>query len=81
MVTRPGALAELLARVDALPQGATASMHRDLVEGRRSELGEQTGAVVRLARAVSPVIPVPAHDFLWAALWPQERRARGQGQP
>ncbi len=42
---REGEVGAALARVDAAPVGAMASMHRALVEGRRSELEEQTGAV------------------------------------
>jgi 2-dehydropantoate 2-reductase len=68
------AIAQSLARVDALPVGATASMHRDLVEGRPSELHEQTGAVVRLGRQAG--VPRPVHDFLLASLLPQDLRSR-----
>lgn len=63
-----------LARIDSLPEGATASMHKDLAEGRASELNEQTGAVVRLAREGG--VPSPVHDFLWASLLPQDPRLR-----
>lgn len=63
-----------LARIDGLPVGATASMHRDLVAGRRSELHEQTGAVVRRGRATGVACPV--HDVLWACLLPQSQQAR-----
>jgi 2-dehydropantoate 2-reductase len=61
--------------VDRLADEATASMQRDLLEGRPSELEAQTGAIVRLAAAKN--IPVPANAFLYAALLPSERRARG----
>ncbi|MBI5069145.1 MAG: 2-dehydropantoate 2-reductase [Deltaproteobacteria bacterium] len=72
-----GAVARAVEVVDRLPPDATASMQRDIVAGRPSELREQTGAVVRLARQAS--LPAPVHAFLWAALLPQEeavRRAR-----
>jgi len=49
---------------------ATASMQRDLGAGRPSELDDQTGAVVRLAREAG--VPVPIHAILYAALAPQE---------
>jgi 2-dehydropantoate 2-reductase len=62
--------------VDGLPADATASMQRDLLEGRPSELDYQTGAVVRLARAAG--IRVPVHEFLYAILAPGERGARRQ---
>jgi 2-dehydropantoate 2-reductase len=71
----PGAVDRNLAYVDRLPADSTASMQRDLVEGRPSELDQQTGAIVRLARDAG--VPVPANAFLYAALVPGERRARG----
>jgi 2-dehydropantoate 2-reductase len=61
-----------LARVDSLPAGATASMHRDLVDGRPSELDDQTGAVVRIGEKAG--VARPLHDFLWASLLPQDPR-------
>jgi 2-dehydropantoate 2-reductase len=64
-----------LAFVDNLPAGATASMHRDLAEGRPSELEHQPGAVVRLA--MEAAVPAPVFQFLYASLLPSERRARG----
>jgi 2-dehydropantoate 2-reductase len=65
-----------LRRLDAVPPDATVSMQRDLGAGRPSELDDQAGAVVRLAREAG--VPVPAHDALYAALAPQERAARGE---
>jgi 2-dehydropantoate 2-reductase len=62
--------------VDALPADATASMQRDILEGRPSELESQTGAVVRLAAEAG--LSVPANRFLYASLLPSERRARGE---
>ncbi|HSN92887.1 MAG TPA: 2-dehydropantoate 2-reductase [Anaeromyxobacteraceae bacterium] len=65
-----------LAWLDGLPPEATASMQRDIGAGRPSELLDQTGAVVRLARAAG--VPVPVHEALLALLLPQERAARGE---
>jgi len=59
----------------SLPEEATSSMQRDIQEGRPSELEYQTGAVVRLGRAAG--VPTPVNDFLYAALLPQEKKARG----
>ena len=67
----PGAV---WARYLKLPTGGTTSMQRDLVAGRPSELDAQTGAVVRLGRARG--VPTPVHATLYAALRPQEERAR-----
>ena len=69
------AVAQTMAYLDRVPAEATASMQRDLGSGRPSELGDQTGAVVRLAREVG--VPVPLHEALYAALLPQEHAARG----
>jgi 2-dehydropantoate 2-reductase len=62
--------------VDGLMPSGTASMQRDIMEGRPSELDGQTGSVVRLARASR--VAVPAHEFLYASLIPQEQLARGE---
>ena len=67
-----------LAFTDGIPADGTASMQRDLMEGRPSELEAQVGAVVRLAERAG--IEVPVHRFLYAALLPQERRARAVAQ-
>ena len=68
------AVGSALARTDSLPPDGTTSMHRDLVSGRRSELDDLVGAVVRAAAETGT--PAPAHEFLWACLLPQERAAR-----
>ena len=62
--------------VDSLPPDGTASMQRDLVAGRPSELEAQSGAVVRLGRARN--FPTPVHEFIYNALLPGELRARGK---
>jgi 2-dehydropantoate 2-reductase len=69
------AVPRTLGFVDSLPADATASMQRDIMEGRPSELEYQNGAVVRLARESG--VPVPANAFLYASLLPAERKARG----
>lgn len=70
----PDVVTTTLAFIDQLAPHTTASMQRDLAEGRPSELEAQNGAVVRLGRARG--VPTPAHDFLYAALAPLERHAR-----
>lgn len=69
------AVARTLAFMDGMPAGGTASMQRDVLEGRPSELEAQNGAVVRLGRAAG--VETPANAFVYAALLPAERRARG----
>ncbi len=68
------AVARTLAFFDSLPPAGTASMQRDVMAGRPSELESQNGAVVRLGREAG--VATPVHDFLYASLLPQERRAR-----
>ncbi|NWG19655.1 MAG: 2-dehydropantoate 2-reductase [Chloroflexi bacterium] len=63
-----------MAQLDALPYETTASMQRDIMEGRPSELEAQNGAVVRLGREAG--VPTPLHDFIYHALLPQEVSAR-----
>lgn len=68
------AIGRTLGFTDRLPETSTASMQRDLMDGKPSELEAQTGAIVRLAAQAG--IPVPANAFLYAALLPAERQAR-----
>jgi 2-dehydropantoate 2-reductase len=65
-----------LAMLDGVNPAGTSSLQRDIAAGKRSELDEWTGAVVRLGARAD--VPTPLHDFLYAALLPQERRARGE---
>jgi 2-dehydropantoate 2-reductase len=74
VAVREDAVARTLGFVDGLPADATASMQRDLIEGRPSELEYQNGAVVRLARPAG--VPVPVNAFLYASLLPAELKAR-----
>lgn len=69
------AVAKTLGYVDSMPPESTASMQRDILEGRPSELEAQTGTIVRLGRAAS--VPVPSNAMIYAALLPLERKARG----
>jgi 2-dehydropantoate 2-reductase len=62
--------------VDGVPPGTTASMQRDVMEGKPSELREMSGAVVRMAKEKG--ISTPVHEFVYSALLPQEMKARGE---
>jgi len=64
-----------LAFVESLPPRGTASMQRDITDGKRSELEEIVGAVVRLGDQKG--VPTPTMDYVYASLLPQELRARG----
>jgi 2-dehydropantoate 2-reductase len=65
----------MLAQMDGIPAGTIASMQRDIMDGKPSELEAQTGAVVRLGAEKN--IPTPANSFIYAALLPMEKKARG----
>jgi 2-dehydropantoate 2-reductase len=72
------AIPKAMALIDGLPPGGTASMQRDIVGGRRSELESQNGAVVRLGQEVD--VETPLHAFIYHSLLPLELRARGRVQ-
>ena len=59
---------------DSIQPGGTASMQRDILEGRPSELEDQVGAVVRIGREMG--IATPVHSFIYACLAPRERAIR-----
>jgi 2-dehydropantoate 2-reductase len=65
---------ETIQRIDNLPPQMLASMQKDMMEGRPSELNEQTGAVIRMGKAVS--VPTPTHEKIYAELLPREQKAR-----
>jgi 2-dehydropantoate 2-reductase len=72
----PDIVEKTMAFCDNMTPGTTASMQRDIMEGRHSELEAQNGFVAR--RGAELGVPVPAHTFLYSVLLPQERRARGE---
>jgi 2-dehydropantoate 2-reductase len=71
---RSESVAETMKFAESLPPDGTASMQRDLIAGRPSELEAQSGAVVRIGRARN--FPTPVHEFIYNALLPGELRAR-----
>ncbi len=62
------------AYVDGLPLQATASMQRDIMNGRPSELGTLSGGVVRLGQEVN--VETPTHAFIYHTLLPLELKAQ-----
>ena len=64
----------LTQNIDLAAEGVIASMQKDIMEGRPSELEAQTGAVIRMGRAGG--VPTPTHAFLYASLLPMELKAR-----
>ncbi len=72
----PGVIQKTMSFIDNMPPATMASMQRDIIEGRPSELEAQNGAVVRLGREAG--IPTPTHEFIYASLLPGELKARGK---
>ena len=67
-------LETLMNRIDGLPADMVASMQKDIMEGRPSELEAQTGVAVRMGHALG--VPTPTHTFIYASLLPMEKAAR-----
>ena len=62
---------------DQIPE-STASLQRDVMAGRPSELDAQIGAVVRFGQQAD--LTTPQHAVIYHSLLPMELRARGQLQ-
>jgi 2-dehydropantoate 2-reductase len=78
-VNMPGDVIEKrLLFTDNQPASVVASMQRDILEGRPSELMSQNGAVVRMGQVLG--VPTPVNTFIYTCLLPQELRARGDLQ-
>ncbi len=71
--------ASTIARFESAAPGGTSSMQRDVMEGRRSELEVQTGAIVRLGKEAG--VPTPVNTFIYHSLLPQEMKAQGKFGP
>jgi len=67
-------IARTLAFVESVPASGTASMQRDIAEGKPSELEQIIGAIVRLGDQRG--VPTPTMECVYASLLPQELRAR-----
>jgi 2-dehydropantoate 2-reductase len=70
--------AKTLANIDKMGPHIVASMARDILAGRPSELGAQNGSVVRMG--LESGIPTPCHAFIYNSLLPLELKARGELQ-
>jgi len=65
-----------MAFVDTLPPNGTTSLHRDIMDGKPSELDFWNGAVVRLGQEVG--VATPLNRFIYSSLLPRDLRARGK---
>ena len=72
------ALQTTMAIYDGLVPQSTASLQRDVMQGRPSELEAQIGAVVRFGQEAD--VATPLFTFIYHSLLPMDLRARGQVQ-
>jgi 2-dehydropantoate 2-reductase len=72
------ALQTAMSMYDGLAPQSTASLQRDIMDGRPSELEAQIGAVVRLGQESN--VTTPQHTFIYQSLLPMELQARDQLQ-
>ncbi|MBB6034772.1 2-dehydropantoate 2-reductase [Phytomonospora endophytica] len=66
---------ESMAFLDRQPAEGTPSLHRDILEGKRSELEAWTGSVVRLGKRTGT--PTPVCAFVYTILSAREASRRG----
>jgi 2-dehydropantoate 2-reductase len=72
------ALQMIMTMYDDLVPESTASLQRDVMEGRPSELDAQIGAVVRFGHEAD--VETTQHTFIYRSLLPMELRARDELQ-
>ncbi|MFD0761926.1 ketopantoate reductase family protein [Lutibacter aestuarii] len=60
--------------IESQPYITTASLQRDIMEGKPSELEAQNGTIVKLGEKLG--VPTPINSFIYNCLLPQEKRAR-----
>ncbi|MEJ8804184.1 ketopantoate reductase family protein [Pontibacter sp. H249] len=70
----PDLVANIMFSFESLPPNSTASLTRDVWEGKPSEIEYQNGTVVRLAQKYN--VAVPVNRFVYFCILPMENRAR-----
>lgn len=70
------AVQTIMTMYDGLVPESTASLQRDVMAGRPSELEAQIGTVVRFGQKAD--VATPQHTFIYGSLLPMELRARGK---
>ena len=61
--------------IESQPYNTTASLQRDIMDGKPSELESQNGAIVKFGKELG--IPTQTNSFIYYCLLPQEKKARG----
>ena len=72
----PDLVANIMLSFESLPSNSTASLTRDVWEGKPSEIEYQNGTVVRLAEKYN--VAAPVNRFVYYCILPMEKRAREQ---
>lgn len=60
--------------IESLPFETTASLQRDIMDGKPSELEAQNGTIVKMGKELG--IPTPVNDFIYSCLVLQENKVR-----
>tara|TARA_R110001583_G_scaffold160872_1_gene312740 strand:- start:8068 stop:8997 length:930 start_codon:yes stop_codon:yes gene_type:complete len=60
--------------IEALPYNTTASLQRDMMKGKPSELASQNGAIVKMGKELGILTPI--NDFIYNCLVLQENKVR-----
>lgn len=60
--------------IESQPYNTTASLQRDILAGKPSELEAQNGTIVKLGKELG--VPTPTNSLIYNCLLPQENRAR-----
>lgn len=63
-------------RIETIAPHIIPSMQKDIMEGKPSELDQQTGAVIRMGKTFN--IPTPTHEKIYSTLLPLEQKARSR---
>lgn len=66
---------DIMKRIDLTPKGMLASMQKDIMEGRPSELEDQIGGMIRMGKKMN--ITTPTYEKIYIQLLPFEQKARG----
>jgi len=61
--------------IESQPYNTTASLQRDMMDGKPSELEAQNGTIVKMG--IEQGIETPINSFIYHCLLPQENKARG----
>ena len=70
----PDYVSKVMKAIDSYPYESTSSLTRDVWEGKPSEIEEQNGTVVKLAKQHD--VETPVNNFIYSCILPMEIKAR-----